>query len=53
VSYAIGQSAPLVASLWGIFVWREFSPMTGAVARPLVAMYVFYAAAILVLSQAL
>ena len=28
VSYAIGQSAPLVASLWGIFVWYEFSPMT-------------------------
>jgi glucose uptake protein len=53
VSYAIGQSAPLVASLWGIFVWREFSPITGAVARPLIAMYVFYAAAILVLSRAL
>jgi glucose uptake protein len=53
VSYAIGQSAPLVASLWGIFVWHEFSPMKGAVARPLVAMYVFYAAAILVLSRAL
>jgi glucose uptake protein len=53
VSYAIGQSAPLVASLWGIFVWREFSPVRAAVVRPLVAMYVFYAAAILVLAQAL
>jgi glucose uptake protein len=53
VSYAIGQSAPLVASLWGIFVWREFSPTRAAVVRPLVAMYVFYAAAILVLSRAL
>jgi glucose uptake protein len=53
VSYAIGQSAPLVASLWGIFVWHEFSPVKAAVARPLVAMYAFYAAAILVLSRAL
>jgi glucose uptake protein len=53
VSYAIGQSAPLVASLWGIFVWHEFSPVRGAVIRPLVAMYVFYTAAILVLSRAL
>ena len=53
VSYAIGQSAPLVASLWGIFVWREFSPLKGAVARPLIAMFVFYTAAILVLSRAL
>jgi glucose uptake protein len=53
VSYAIGQSAPLVASLWGIFVWHEFSPMKAAVARPLIAMYVFYTAAILVLAHAL
>ena len=53
ISYAIGQSAPLVASLWGIFVWREFSPVRAAVARPLLAMYVFYAAAILVLAHAL
>jgi glucose uptake protein len=53
VSYAIGQSAPLVASLWGIFVWHEFSPIKAAVARPLVAMYVFYTAAILVLARAL
>ncbi len=53
VSYAIGQSAPLVAALWGIFVWREFSPLTAAVARPLIAMYAFYAAAIFVPSRAL
>jgi glucose uptake protein len=53
VSYAIGQSAPLVASLWGIFVWHEFSPIKATVARPLIAMYVFYAAAILVLARAL
>jgi glucose uptake protein len=53
VSYAIGQSAPLVASLWGIFVWHEFSPVKAAVVRPLVAMFVFYTAAILILSRAL
>lgn len=53
VSYAIGQSAPLVASLWGIFVWREFSPLRATVVRPLIGMYVFYAAAIFVLSRAL
>jgi glucose uptake protein len=53
VSYAIGQSAPLVASLWGIFVWHEFAPVRAAVVRPLVAMYGFYTAAILVLSRAL
>jgi glucose uptake protein len=24
LAYAIGQSNPLVAALWGVFVWREF-----------------------------
>ena len=24
VAYAIGQSAPLVAALWGVFYWREW-----------------------------
>ena len=25
ISYALGQGATLVAALWGVFVWREFS----------------------------
>lgn len=25
VSYAMGQSAPMVAALWGVFVWKEFA----------------------------
>src|SRR5499427_3899626 len=24
ISYAIGQSAPMVAALWGVLVWKEF-----------------------------
>src|SRR5262249_679738 len=24
VSYAIGQAAPMVAAVWGVFVWKEF-----------------------------
>jgi glucose uptake protein len=52
VSYAIGQSAPLVASLWGIFVWKEFAGASAAAKRALAAMFVFYLAAIGVLSRA-
>jgi glucose uptake protein len=52
VSYAIGQSAPLVASLWGIFVWKEFAGASPAVTRALTAMFVFYLAAIGILSRA-
>ena len=24
ISYALGQGAPMVAALWGVFVWKEF-----------------------------
>ena len=24
ISYAIGQSAPMIATLWGVFAWHEF-----------------------------
>ena len=46
ISYAIGQSAPLIAASWGIFVWREFE---GAPRRAWVSflwMFVLYVAAI-------
>jgi glucose uptake protein len=52
ISYAIGQSAPLVASLWGIFVWREFAGAGPAAKRALAAMFVCYLAAIGILSRA-
>jgi glucose uptake protein len=52
VSYAVGQSAPLVASLWGIFVWKEFAGASAGANRALAAMFVFYLAAIGILSRA-
>jgi glucose uptake protein len=52
VSYAIGQSAPLVASLWGIFVWKEFAGASAGAKRALAAMFMFYLAAIGMLSHA-
>ena len=24
VSYALGQGAPLIAAIWGVFIWKEF-----------------------------
>ena len=52
ISYAIGQSAPLVASLWGIFVWKEFAGAGPAAKRALATMFVCYLAAIGILSRA-
>lgn len=51
ISYAIGQSAPMVAALWGIFVWKEFAG-SGSRAKILLAfMFVFYALAILLVAR--
>ncbi|MFZ0735378.1 MAG: GRP family sugar transporter [Candidatus Sulfotelmatobacter sp.] len=52
ISYAIGQSAPMVGALWGIFAWKEFK---GAGARAKVflsLMFVFYGLAILLVARA-
>jgi glucose uptake protein len=52
ISYAIGQSAPMVAALWGLLVWKEF---TGSGARAkvyLTLMFVFYALGILLVARA-
>lgn len=44
VSYALGQGAPMVAAIWGIFVWKEFKGSTKAVYAMLAAMFVFFIA---------
>ena len=52
ISYAIGQSAPMVAALWGIFVWREFKGSGSRSKVYLVLMFVFYSLAILLVARA-
>lgn len=52
ISYAIGQSAPMVAALWGIFVWKEFAGAGSRAKMYLVLMFVFYALAILLIARA-
>jgi len=51
-SYAIGQSAPMVGALWGIFAWHEFDGASSRGKLYLVFMFVFYALAILLVAQA-
>lgn len=50
-SYAIGQSAPMVGALWGIFVWKEFAGANSRGKAFLVFMFVFYALAILLVAK--
>ena len=44
ISYGLGQGATIVAALWGIYVWKEFSKASPAVHRMLVLMLFLYAA---------
>ncbi len=51
ISYAIGQSAPMVGALWGIFAWKEFKGAGPGAKVYLTFMFVFYALAILLVAH--
>lgn len=52
ISYAIGQSAPMVAALWGILAWKEFDGSGSPAKVYLTLMFVFYGLAIFLIAQA-
>jgi glucose uptake protein len=52
ISYAIGQSAPMVAALWGVLAWREFEGAGSRAKLYLGLMFVFYCLAILLVAKA-
>ena len=52
ISYAIGQSAPMVGALWGIFAWKEFAGAESRAKLYLALMFGFYLLAILLVARA-
>ncbi len=52
ISYAIGQSAPMVAALWGVFAWKEFAGAPAKAKLYLFLMFVFYCVGILLVAKA-
>jgi glucose uptake protein len=52
ISYAIGQSAPMVAALWGVLAWKEFKGAGSKAYVYLFLMFVFYALAIALVARA-
>jgi glucose uptake protein len=52
ISYAIGQSAPMVAAVWGIVAWREFDGSSTRARLYLGLMFLFFILAIVLSSQA-
>jgi len=52
ISYAIGQSAPMVAALWGVFAWEEFAGANRQAKTFLALTFLFYILAILLIARA-
>lgn len=52
ISYAIGQSAPMVAALWGVLVWKEFTGAGAKAKTYLALMFLFYLLAIVLVARA-
>ncbi|WP_302562351.1 GRP family sugar transporter [Phocaeicola coprocola] len=42
ISYALGQGAPMIAAIWGVFVWKEFKGAPKSVNHLLALMFVLF-----------
>jgi glucose uptake protein len=52
ISYAIGQASPMVATLWGVFVWKEFAGASSRSKGFLAAMVAAYILALILIARA-
>jgi glucose uptake protein len=52
ISYAIGQASPMIATLWGVFVWKEFAGARPKAKMYLAAMFAAYVLALVLISRA-
>ena len=52
ISYALGQGAPMIAAIWGVFIWKEFKGAGKGISALLSVMFVFFIAglALIILS---
>jgi glucose uptake protein len=44
ISYALGQGAPMIAALWGVFIWKEFRGSPKVVNYMLAFMFILFIA---------
>jgi glucose uptake protein len=52
LSFGLVQAVPLLAAAWGIFAWREFHGAGTAVKGMLAAMFLLFAAGVLLIGMA-
>jgi glucose uptake protein len=51
-SYALGQGATMVATIWGVFVWKEFKGADATTKRLLALMFAFFIVGLLTVALA-
>ena len=44
ISYALGQGAPMIAAIWGVFIWKEFKGAGKGVYALLAVMFLLFIA---------
>lgn len=44
ISYALGQGAPMIAAIWGVFIWKEFKGSDKKTNALLAIMFLFFIA---------
>lgn len=42
ISYALGQGTPMVAAIWGVFIWKEFKGASKGVYALLAVMFLLF-----------
>jgi len=52
ISYAIGQASPMIAAIWGVFVWHEFRGSNLRAKIYLTGMFVCYMLALVLIAHA-
>ncbi len=52
ISYGLGQGATLIAALWGVFIWKEFSGASKQVNNLILFMFLAYLAGLALLVYA-
>jgi glucose uptake protein len=52
ISYAIGQSSPMIATIWGVFAWHEFRGANAKAKFYLAGMFAAYLLALVLIARA-
>ena len=50
IAYGIGQSAPMIAAIWGIFVWKEFKGAPKGTNGLITAMFLLFTLGVILLA---